>query len=67
MAKLKSFNEILSEIKDKKKQEKEINLKFEDLKCKKCGGHIKAIGLSNIPGLCIICASLALIPENEKY
>jgi len=57
------FDDILKDLKERKKFEAETAKKNKEEKCKRCGHNINAIGKSTIPGICSICVSLALIPD----
>lgn len=59
------FNDILKDIRDRKKMEAELAKKNKEESCKRCGHNMMAIGKSTIPGICSICISLALLPDEE--
>ena len=63
MAPSSSFNDIVKELKERKKFEAGIAKKTQNEKCKQCGGNIAAIGRSTIQGMCSICVSLAILPD----
>ena len=59
------FNDILKDIRDRKKMEAELAKNNKEESCKQCGCNMMAIGKSTIPGICSICISLALLPDEE--
>ena len=66
MVRPKSFDLVLKDIRERKKFEKKREEENSKAKCDRCSHSLQAIGRSNIPGLCSICAHLVLIPEPEQ-
>lgn len=63
MVKSKSFDSILSGLRERKKFERDIIKKTNNERCSHCNSRIMAIGKSTIAGVCKICTHLALIPD----
>jgi hypothetical protein len=61
MAKQKPFGDILKELQERKKFEKECSEFSANEPCKRCSNNLTALGRSNVPGVCSICANLALM------
>lgn len=65
MAHTVAFDEIMKDVRERRRAFAEIKKKNTKEKCKQCGHNIMAIGKSPVPGVCSICVSLALIPDER--
>jgi len=63
MVNQKSFNEIITELKARKKWEKDSADKFDKATCKICKRVLSNVGRSNIVGICSGCVNKSMNPE----
>ena len=66
MVNKKSFNDIMMEIVERKKWEKESEEKFNNATCEICKGVLSNMGRSNLVGICSICVKNSMNPTEPK-
>ena len=64
MANLKSFNEIVQGLKDRKKFERDSQEKFDKASCKCCKRVLNNVGRSNLVGICSGCVRDSMNPRD---
>lgn len=66
MVELKSFDEVLKNLKDRKKWEVNSQEKFDKAICKGCKRVLSNVGRSSLVGVCSSCVHDAMNPSDEE-
>lgn len=65
MANLKSFNEVMQELRTRKKWERDSEDKFNKATCTCCKRVLSSVGRSNLVGICSNCVHDAMNPSSK--
>lgn len=55
-----SFGNVLKKLQQRKQWEQKSTEKFNNAKCKRCGGNIVANGVSTVTHICLKCVNASL-------